>query len=69
MRRHPERRQCRHAATGSGMVTEEANTSAVMPEGSSNLPNTGYTSLPSQMRSGSVVHVFFPEPAGFATDL
>ena len=51
------------------MATEEANTSAVMPEGSSNLANTSYASFPSQMHSGSIVHVFFPEPAGFATDL
>ena len=51
------------------MATEETGTSAVMPEGSSNLPNTGYASLPSQMRSRSIVHVFFPEPAGFAADL
>ena len=47
------------------MVTEEAGTSAVMPEGSSNLPNAGYASLPLQMRSGSIVHAFFPEPAGW----
>ena len=51
------------------MVTEEANTSVVMPEGSSNLPNTGYASLPSQMHSGSIVHVLFLEPVGFATNL
>ena len=51
------------------MATEEANTSAVMLEGSRNLLNTGYASLPSQMRSGSIVHVFFLEPTGFAADL
>ena len=34
------------------MATKEASTSAVMLEGSSNLPNTAYASLPSKMRSG-----------------
>ena len=51
------------------MAREKASTNAVMLEGSSNLPNTGYASLPSQMRSGSMVHVFFPEPTIFAADL
>ena len=65
MRRHPEQWQCSHAATGSGVVIEEANTSAVMPERSGNLPNISYASLPSQMHSVSIVHVFFPELASF----
>ena len=46
------------------MVTEEAGSRAVTPEGSSNLPRTGYAFLPSQMCSGSVVHVFIRESAG-----
>ena len=64
MRRHPERRQCRHAATGSGMVTEEAGNRAITPEGSSNPPRTGYAFLASQTCSGSIVHAFFLELAG-----
>ena len=51
------------------MAIEEAGTKAVAPEGSNNLPNIGCASLPSQTHSGSVVHVFFPEPTGLAADL
>ena len=46
------------------MATQEAGTRAVTPEGSSNLPNTSYAFLPSQACSGSIMHAFFPEPAG-----
>ena len=42
---------------------KKPGTSAIMLEGSSNLPNTGYTSLPSQMHSHFVMHVFFLELA------
>ena len=39
------------------------------PKGAATYQHTSYASLPSQMHSGFVVYVFFPEPTSFVADV